>query len=154
MLDCTLPGYRSLRKGRTSVPGQPYLITWTTLDRAPRFDDFDAACRMAQAIAERALWRDAKVMAWVLMPDHVHVLVELGSEDLPALMARVKAVTARAARGDSTSKGMVWAPGFHDRAIRRDVDCRRAARYLVANPVRAGLVESVGQYPFWDAVWL
>jgi hypothetical protein len=28
------------------------------------------------------------------------------------------------------------------------------ARYVVANPVRAGLVQRVGQYPHWDAIWL
>jgi putative transposase len=28
------------------------------------------------------------------------------------------------------------------------------ARYIVANPLRAGLVERLGDYPHWDAVWL
>jgi hypothetical protein len=28
------------------------------------------------------------------------------------------------------------------------------ARYIVANPLRAGLVSRVGHYPFWNAVWL
>jgi len=28
------------------------------------------------------------------------------------------------------------------------------ARYIVANPIRAGLVDNIGQYPYWDAVWL
>ncbi len=28
-----------------------------------------------------------------------------------------------------------------------------AARYIIANPVRAGLVYSVRDYPYWDAVW-
>ena len=28
------------------------------------------------------------------------------------------------------------------------------ARYVVANPLRAGLVTSIGDYPFWDAAWL
>jgi hypothetical protein len=28
------------------------------------------------------------------------------------------------------------------------------ARYIVANPLRAGLVEHLGDYPHWDAVWL
>ena len=28
------------------------------------------------------------------------------------------------------------------------------ARYVIANPKRAGLVERVGDYPYWDAIWL
>ena len=31
---------------------------------------------------------------------------------------------------------------------------RAAARYIVANPLRAGLVKQIGDYPLWDAIWL
>src|SRR3989344_3545810 len=50
--------------------------------------------------------------------------------------------------------GSLWQHGFHDRAIRRDEDLPAVARYIVANPLRAGLVEKIGDYPLWDAVWL
>ena len=33
-------------------------------------------------------------------------------------------------------------------------DLRVAARYVIANPLRAGLVDEIGKYPYWDAVWL
>jgi len=38
--------------------------------------------------------------------------------------------------------------------LRNDEDLLDVARYVVANPVRAGLVPRVGDYPFWNAVWL
>jgi hypothetical protein len=38
--------------------------------------------------------------------------------------------------------------------LRRDEDLRAVARYVILNPVRAGLVQRVGDYPHWDAVWL
>lgn len=38
--------------------------------------------------------------------------------------------------------------------MRREDDLRAAARYIIMNPVRAGLVEKVGDYPLWDAIWL
>jgi REP element-mobilizing transposase RayT len=47
----------------------------------------------------------------------------------------------------------VWQRGFHDRALRRDDDVVAAARYIVANPLRAGLVENVGEYALWDAIY-
>jgi hypothetical protein len=28
------------------------------------------------------------------------------------------------------------------------------ARYIIANPLRAGLVDRIGDYPLWDAMWL
>ncbi len=30
----------------------------------------------------------------------------------------------------------------------------KMARYVVANPLRAGLVERIGDYPLWDAIWV
>ena len=42
----------------------------------------------------------------------------------------------------------------YDHALRADEDVLAAARYIVANPLRAGLVGSIRDYPFWDAVWL
>jgi hypothetical protein len=38
--------------------------------------------------------------------------------------------------------------------MRKDQDLQVAARYIVANPLRAGLVKRVGDYPLWDAIWL
>ena len=44
--------------------------------------------------------------------------------------------------------------GYHDHALRQEEDLRAVARYIIANPVRAGLVERIGDYPHWDAAWL
>ncbi|MNN82247.1 hypothetical protein D3C81_1991650 [compost metagenome] len=51
-------------------------------------------------------------------------------------------------------KGSLWQQGYHDRALRRDEDLVKLARYVVANPLRAGLVEKLGDYPLWDAIWV
>ena len=68
-------------------------------------------------------------------------------------MRRVNSLSAREInRADG--QGEVWKPAYHDRALRRDEDSRVAARYLIANPLRAGLVTRIADYPFWDAVWL
>ena len=70
-------------------------------------------------------------------------------------MRRVKAVTALAInRALERNGASVWLPGYQDRALRSDENLRDAARYVVENPVRAGLVRSVAAYPFWDADWL
>ena len=47
-----------------------------------------------------------------------------------------------------------WQSGFHDHALRTEEDVRNVARYVIANPQRAGLVEHVSDYPWWDARWL
>lgn len=87
------------------------------------------------------------------MPDHWHGLVQLGSRySLSTVVSRFKAVVAM--RLHCVQSGSVWARGFHDRALRHDDDVKVVARYIVANPIRAGLVTSVLDYPYWNCVWL
>lgn len=60
----------------------------------------------------------------------------------------------RRERGEITGKQSLWQKGFHDHAIRKEENIQQLARYIVANPLRAGLVEKIGDYPLWDAIWL
>ena len=95
------------------------------------------------------------MLAWVLMPDHWHGLVELGDSDgLPETMRGLKANAAREVRLAWPGLSGVWARGYHDRALRVEESMADVARYIVLNPVRAGLVRRVGEYSFWDAVWV
>jgi REP element-mobilizing transposase RayT len=89
------------------------------------------------------------------VPDHFHCLVQLGEGDtLPGIVGRFKSASARQANRVLMRQGPFWTDGFHDHALRRNEDLLDVARYIVSNPLRAGLVERVGDYPFWDAVWL
>jgi len=86
------------------------------------------------------------------MPDHVHWLLQLVDDaSLSACVSRMKAAVTRDLPQDQRP---VWQRGFYDRAIRREQDVKPIARYIIGNPVRAGLVERVGEYPFWWAAWL
>ncbi|MCP6134586.1 hypothetical protein NL393_35965, partial [Klebsiella pneumoniae] len=62
--------------------------------------------------------------------------------------------TSHALRKAGVRAAPIWQVGYHDRALRHDSDVRNIARYIITNPVRAGLVARVGDYPHWDAVWL
>ena len=143
------------RKKHVSVPGQTYFVTTTTMFRRPVFTDTEACRSIARAQCTTWLWRDSQLLAWVLMPDRWHGLIALGKKDsLTSLIGRFKAATARSLDLDHRVNGWLWARGFNDRALRSDEDVRNVARYLIANPVRAGLAERVGDYPYWNAQWL
>jgi putative transposase len=149
------PGYAALRRGRRSLETQTYLVTTTTSARTPLFADFDRASLAAAVLSERHLWRDSTLLCWVLMPDHWHGIVELGhAESLADVMRRVKAVTSAAINRYERRVGSIWASGYHDHALRYEEDLVGIARYVVANPIRAGICARVGEYPFWDAAWL
>lgn len=51
-------------------------------------------------------------------------------------------------------QGQLWQKGFHDHALRKEEEILATARYIVANPLRAGLTRRIGDYPLWDAGWL
>ena len=88
------------------------------------------------------------------MPDHLHWLVVIGDMPLQTLAQRVKSRSAIAINKARLRHGKLWQKGFHDRALRREDDLQSVARYIVANPLRAGLVKRLGDYPLWDAIWL
>ena len=148
-------GHRALRRGRASLPGQIYLLTTTTRHRQPFFTRFPAACAAARCFAHAGLLADARMLAWVLMPDHVHWLLQLGAATpIDELVIRLKSASARQVNRVLARTGPLWSTAYHDHALREEDDLRAAARYLIANPLRAGLVQRVGDYPFWDAVWM
>jgi putative transposase len=155
MINSGKNGHHALRKGRVSIANGVYLITTTTLGRQKLFADFAAGCAVSKCIEDGRLLGDAKMLAWVLMPDHLHGVLQLGDSDkLGVVVNRLKSASARHANRVLRRKGGVWTKAFHDHALRSDEDLQDIARYVVANPVRAELVTRVGNYPFWNAVWL
>jgi len=93
-------------------------------------------------------------LAWVVMPDHFHWLMQLHGESLGNVVGPVKARCTHVVNKSTGRQGPLWQPGFHDRAVRDGEELLPFARYIVANPLRAGLVEKIGDYPLWDACWL
>lgn len=151
----TAPRSHALRTGRRSQAGQRYLITTVCRDRERRFAEWECASRISSTIDDARLWRDSHPLCWTLMPDHLHVMVELGhTESLASLIRRVKCVTAGVANAIARRHGPVWMPGYHDHALRCDESAIAASRYLVLDPVRAGIVARVGDYPYWNCAWL
>ncbi len=78
----------------------------------------------------------------------------LQSGELASILRRFKSRAAHAINATRGVSGSIWQRGYHDHAVRCDENIKALARYVVANPVRAGLCERVGDYPFWDAAWL
>ena len=141
--------YNALRTGRHSAAGQVYHITTVTKNRVPVFSELDAGRLLVRELMTVQAEGLAETLCYVVMPDHLHWLLALqGGGSLATLMQRVKGRSAhRISR-------LFWQAGFYDHAVRQDEDLRATARYLVANPLRAGLVGGLGDYPLWDAAWL
>jgi len=142
------PHGKDLRKGRWSQTGQVYHITTATRRRQPLFRDLTAAREVIKSLRHADADGQSTTLAFVVMPDHLHWLFELRQGTLAQIVGGVKSASAH------RIGHRLWQPGYHDHALRREEDLRTVARYIVANPIRAGIVKRVADYPHWDAIWV
>lgn len=97
-----------------------------------------------------------QLLAWVIMPNHVHILIR-PRWSLPRIVQGWKSWSARwalmnAARLELTlPAGGFWMRGYWDRYIRNADHLASAVHYIQQNPVTAGLCASAGQWPWSSA---
>jgi REP element-mobilizing transposase RayT len=99
--------------------------------------------RIAGAVAAALTFRDGKhyrLLAWCIMPNHVHVVVRLlPGADLATVLKTWKQFSSKAANQVLGQSGRFWQREYYDRLIRNEQEYSRAIRYVVENPVKAGL---------------
>ena len=143
------PSQRQLRKGRFSQPNQIYHVITNTKNRRPIFKNHHCARKLIRQLMIQQQLGNANTLAFVVMPDHLHWLLQLnGKQNLSEIVKTVKAITAK------TIGEPIWQSGYYDHAVRKDENIQNIARYIVGNPIRAGLVVKIGDYPHWDAIWI
>jgi putative transposase len=88
------------------------------------------------------------VWAYCFMPDHAHLLVEgkHSNADMKHLVALFKQKSGYWFKSIYGVK--LWAPNYHEHVLRNDEATVAVARYIVQNPVRKGIVDDCGNYPY------
>jgi len=88
-----------------------------------------------------------KLHAFVLMPDHLHFIASLAiGEALPKLMHSLKSYAAKEINRCLGKKGKVWQRGFYSHGVRNEKDILEKISYLMQNPVKARLCDTVEEY--------
>ena len=109
---------------------------------------------MCMALSDEQLAGGHRIHAWVVMPDHVHLLMELmGRDELSVAVARLKSGSSRRVNATIGRAGALWASGYHDHALRQEEAMETVVDYILANPVRAGLVDKPDDYRFSWSRW-
>ena len=148
-------GTQQLRIGLHSSVNRIYHTSTVTRGRLPVFQSLPNGRLLTRAMMRIQIQGHAESLAFVIMPDHLHWLLRLaGDRSLSDCVCAVKSESARAIKRFGTHTSPVWQRGFYDRAIRTEESIVDVARYIIANPVRAGIVDSVRRYSLWDAVWV
>jgi REP element-mobilizing transposase RayT len=91
-----------------------------------------------------------RLLAWVVMPNHIHVLIEVWQAPLGKILQSWKGYTAKEANRILGREGTFWEEDYFDRYIRDEVHFRRVVRYIEINPVKAGLVRVAAEWP-WNS---
>jgi REP element-mobilizing transposase RayT len=94
---------------------------------------------------------DYQLRAWVIMPNHVHLVVDVLETPLSQLIKRWKGSTAREANRFLNRVGSFWQEDYFDTRIRDAAHLRKAIRYIEGNPTKARLAQDSRDWPFSSA---
>ena len=124
-----------------------YFVTTCTQGRRSVFCDIDFGHDAVAALLDHSEHLGFAVPAYCLMPDHAHVVLRATRSDslLPRLVHKWKQATGYRWRARDGRR--LWQPGYFERVLRDREPELSVARYVIENPVRAGLVATVEGYP-------
>ena len=151
-----------IRKTLETIPAQSpefsqlqrqYFLTCEKyLDKGEGFAPFkDAgicdACLKAQAAMEQEGWQ---LIQSVLMPNHIHIMIRRreSAYNLQMILKRFKGRSARWGNQQLQRTGHFWQEDWFDRWIRNETEYQKTQHYIRHNPVKAGLVSHVEDYPW------
>ncbi len=110
--------------------------------------------RIAQVVQENLWHHDGKqyrLLAWVIMPNHVHALIEVWQTPLGKILKGWKSYTSKVANKVLGCEGTFWQDDYFDRYIRDEDHYRRVVRYIENNSIKAGLVRVAAEWPWSSA---
>jgi len=86
---------------------------------------------------------------FVIMPDHVHLLIEVGKDmTVEKAIQLIKGRFSYRLSHEFGFKGEVWQRGFTEVQVMNERDLEARGAYIAGNPVKAGLASSTEEYPF------
>lgn len=151
-----MPEYR-----RANIPGATYFFTVVTYCRQPLLTDSRCRAALRAAINRVRSELPFEIVAWVLMPDHLHAVWQLPpndkdfslrwslikqhvTRDCATWLAQQNISTSREKRGE----GGLWQRRFWEHLIRDEADFSRHLDYIHYNPVKHGYVANAGDWPY------
>ena len=147
-----LRGHRALRFGRWSEVGALYFLTFRVRsDCGPVLRDRACAEAVLRALHNLRIHGDVALLGYVIMPDHVHLMLTLRRGNLANAVMRMRSRAGHSIRRLIGGRGPVWQRGFYDHLIRDEQDWGTHMEYIHGNPVRAGLVTEPEEWLFSSA---
>jgi REP-associated tyrosine transposase len=134
------------RHPRIEVPAGSYHVTTRGNNQEPIvWDDRDRALFLItlSRTVRRHRWT---LLAYCLMTNHYHLVLRLDRDGLSSAMCELNGGFARMMNLRHGRTGHLFERRFHDELVTTDRHLLEAIRYVVLNPVRAGLCERADQW--------
>lgn len=145
-----------------SHSGQVYFFTLVTHERRPILTTERGRLALRTAIQSVRLAHPFEITAIVLLPDHLHAVLELppGSTDYSTRWRLIKSHFTRVWRESGGAEGGVsqgrqlkgergiWQRRFYEHTYRDENGLRRCVDYIHVNPLKHGLVKKVSEWPW------
>jgi putative transposase len=152
-----MPNYR-----RRITPGGTFFFTVNTYRRQPMLTHTAVLDALQSAVRETRTKLPFSIVAWVVLPDHLHAIWNLpeGDSDFSLRWSLIKQHVTRACRGLSFAvdqsnasrlrrrEGTLWQRRFWEHQVRDEADLLRHVEYIHYNPVKHGHVLRVRDWPY------
>jgi len=133
---------------RYDEKGQCHFVTSVTRDRTRLFEESEAVEILTAAVRFYQERGDFKLLGYVIMPDHVHLLIIPQKGTISDIMRNVKAYTGSTIRRKLRVDSDVWQDTFYDHLIRDEKDFEVRLHYVHNNPSQKGIVDDLDCYPY------
>jgi len=142
------PGHAEHLKTFDYVGRHRYFLTFCTFERRTLFVTDAAVTNVRTQFLRAADNERFAIIAYCFMPDHVHLLVEGQSHDSDACRFIARAKQLSAFHYEKAFGELLWQRYSYERVLRSEEATLSVARYILENPVRAGLVTRTADYAF------
>ena len=127
------------------------MTTTNTVNRELIFTDSKAADVLLEAIlfGRRQHWY--YLLSFVIMPDHMHLIIIPKDKNISGCMKSIKGFSARKLNEILGRQGTLWQSGFYDYILDNDEKVLSRINYIEENPLRKGLVTAPEDYKYSSA---
>jgi putative transposase len=116
------------------------MVTTVTLNRETIFKESIAADMVLEAILFGRRWRWYYLLSFVIMPDHMHLIIIPRGKNISECMKSIKGFSARRINSVLDRKGSIWQNGFYGYILDSEEKVLSRMRDIEDNPVRKGMV--------------
>ncbi len=129
------------------MDGAVYFVTTRIANTTYNFNspEMELICRAIKELEREGFFL---LVAYVIMPDHLHILLKPINNRISKIMQMIKGRSSRA-----INKGKLWQKGFYDLTLFSENKFKEKFNYIHYNPVKQGLVDKAEDYKFSSGMY-